>query len=113
MCGRRLDTRDQRRPIGDKYKDEDRPDQRAIGTRLDLHRIADLAVDDADEEFQYGLGFRRHERQSTRDRDGEGVRKAMMAQVTITGSVIAPVQRGRAPWSVAVNSSRASKAPQQ
>ncbi len=48
-----------------------RPDQRAVGTRLDLHRVADLAVDGADEEFQDGLGFRREQRQSARDGDGE------------------------------------------
>ena len=71
MGGRGLDTRYKRRPVRDEYKDEDRPDQRAVGTRVDLHRIADLAVDGADEEFQYGLGFRRYKRQSACDGDGE------------------------------------------
>jgi hypothetical protein len=71
MSGRRLDARDQRRPIGDKYEDEDGPDQGAVGARFDLHCAADLIVDGADEEFQDGLGFRREEGQSARDCDGE------------------------------------------
>ena len=62
MSGRRLDAGDQRRPIGDKNEDEDGPDQRAVGARLDLHRAADLVVDGADEEFQNSLGLRRKER---------------------------------------------------
>jgi hypothetical protein len=87
MCGRRLDTRDQRRPIGDKYKDEDRPDQRAVGTRLDLHRIADLAVDGADEEFHWAFDGMRDSRRVTAM--ANRVRNAMLTQLTTTGPMMA------------------------
>ena len=57
MSRGRLDARDQRRPIGDKDEDEDGSDQCAIGTRLDLHRVADLIVDRADKHFKKWFGF--------------------------------------------------------
>ena len=67
MRGRRLDAGHQRGPVGDEDEDEQRADEGAIGRRLDAHRIADLAIDGVDDQFERRLGRRGHERQAAGD----------------------------------------------
>ena len=61
--GRRRDAGDQRRPVGDEDEDEQRADKGAIGPRLGLHRVADLAIDGLDDQLEQrlqrrsGVGF--------------------------------------------------------
>ena len=51
-----FDARHQRRPVGDEDEDEQRADEGAVGSRLDPHRVADLAVDGVDDQLEDRLG---------------------------------------------------------
>ena len=89
MGRRRLDSGDQRRPVGDEHEQEDRADQRAEGRGIVAHGVADLGVDRRHDKFQRrlqarGRGFNRRVASAETPPS-----TAITPQATTTGSVIA------------------------